>query len=153
MRGTIKLHSQQKDESVGFLINQASRKIIHLLMHRFREFDITPEQWSVLYQLFEEGGITQKELARRTAKDQPTTARILDILMKKELIKKQMSESDRRAFIVSLTAKGEKIAASTVPIEAETMKEILTGIDQYDVERFKKVLDQLTANIDSIINS
>ncbi|SFD46881.1 DNA-binding transcriptional regulator, MarR family [Bacillus sp. OV194] len=147
------MQSQHKDVSVGFLINQTSRKTINLLMHRFREFDITPEQWSVLYQLFEDGGITQKELARRTAKDQPTTARILDILMKKELIQKQMSETDRRAFIVSLTEKGEEIASKTVPIEAETMKEILAGIEPAEVERLKEVLEKLSKNIDDIINS
>lgn len=141
------------DASIGFLISQTSRKTINLLMQRLREYDITPEQWSVLYQLHKEGPITQKEIAKLTAKDQPTTARIADLLIKKELIHKKMSPEDRRAFIVSLTNKGEAVAAKIVPIESQTMDDILSGINQNQVQQFKEMLQKINDNIDNLNKS
>ncbi|WP_241840623.1 MarR family winged helix-turn-helix transcriptional regulator [Fictibacillus sp. S7] len=134
-------------------MNQTSRKIIHLLMHRFREYDVTPEQWSVLYQLHKGRGINQKELARRTAKDQPTTARILDLLIKKDLIQKQMSENDRRAFIVSLSDKGREITEHIAPIEESTMNEVVAGLEPKQIEQIKQWLHQMNENIDAAMNS
>ncbi|SDM98060.1 DNA-binding transcriptional regulator, MarR family [Fictibacillus solisalsi] len=146
------MDSPNQHVSIGFLMNQTSRKIIHLLMHRFREYDVTPEQWSVLYQLHKEGGINQKELARRTAKDQPTTARILDLLIKKALIQKQMSENDRRAFIVSLSDKGREITEQIAPIEESTMSEVVAGLEPKHVEQIKQWLHQMNENIDAAMN-
>ncbi|KSU83280.1 MarR family transcriptional regulator [Fictibacillus enclensis] len=147
------MDSPNQHVSIGFLMNQTSRKIIHLLMHRFREYDVTPEQWSVLYQLHKGRGINQKELARRTAKDQPTTARILDLLIKKDLIQKQMSENDRRAFIVSLSDKGREITEQIAPIEESTMNEVVAGLEPKQIEQIKQWLHQMNENIDAAMNS
>ncbi|MDM5200497.1 MarR family transcriptional regulator [Fictibacillus enclensis] len=147
------MDSPYQHVSIGFLMNQTSRKIIHLLMHRFREYDVTPEQWSVLYQLHKGRGINQKELARRTAKDQPTTARILDLLIKKDLIQKQMSENDRRAFIVSLSDKGREITEQIAPIEESTMNEVVAGLEPKQIEQIKQWLHQMNENIDAAMNS
>jgi MarR family transcriptional regulator, transcriptional regulator for hemolysin len=77
--------------------------MVNLLGARFRSHDVTPEQFSVMSCLNESDGISQKEIAERTVKDQPTTARILDCLIRKELVRKQTSETDRRSFLVYLT--------------------------------------------------
>jgi len=43
------------------------------LLHKFKDYDITPEQWAVLNRLWVRNGISPKELAELTSKDQPTT--------------------------------------------------------------------------------
>ncbi|WP_243689260.1 MarR family winged helix-turn-helix transcriptional regulator [Geotalea toluenoxydans] len=69
------------DESIGFVVNQTALKLRTEMARRLKPFGLTPEQWSVLNRLAEQDGISQRELATRTFKDQPTTARILDKLM------------------------------------------------------------------------
>lgn len=48
------------DESLGFIINRTNTKLKNELLHRFREHDVTPEQWSVLNRLWERDGINPR---------------------------------------------------------------------------------------------
>ena len=59
------------------------------LSKKLKDFDITGEQWSVLKHVFEKEGCNQKDLATRCLKDRAALTRILDILEKKSLIKRE----------------------------------------------------------------
>ena len=63
------------ERSVGFMMGVASRKISQLFMQRLKPYDITPEQWIVLFYVHEHEGMIQTEIAQRTCKDKPTTTR------------------------------------------------------------------------------
>ncbi|WCK53405.1 MarR family transcriptional regulator [Aneurinibacillus sp. Ricciae_BoGa-3] len=132
---------------MGFIIGQTYRKIIQLLFHRLKDYGITPEQWTVLYRISQEDGINQKEIAVRTGKDQPTTARILDVLYKKGFVQKEMSTADRRAFLVFLTDKGKTIVEQTIPIEKSVIGDLVSGINSSEIELVKKVLIQMGENL------
>ncbi|RAL21393.1 MarR family transcriptional regulator [Thermoflavimicrobium daqui] len=134
------------------MIAQTYRKLNQLLFLRLKEYEITPEQWSVLYRLSQKDGINQREIAIRTSKDQPTTKRILDCLQKKNLIEKKMSPSDRRAFLIYLTDKGKHLAQQLLPIEQKIMAEISVGMDQAEINQFKNKLLLISENINTLIN-
>ncbi|MGC4379435.1 MarR family transcriptional regulator [Fictibacillus sp. Mic-4] len=139
------------DESLGFLIGLTYRKMIQLLFMRLKEFDITPEQWSILLRLSREDGINQKEISIRAAKDQPTTTRILDCLHKKELIEKRTSEKDRRAFLIYLTDKGRNLIEETIPVEKKAIEDMTSGIEQQELDFFKGILLQINQNVASYL--
>ncbi|KEO81827.1 MarR family winged helix-turn-helix transcriptional regulator [Tumebacillus flagellatus] len=136
------------DTPIGFLISQTFRKITQLLTMRLREHDITPEQWSVLFRVCETDGLNQKELAMRAAKDQPTTARILDALGKKGLIEKQPSPTDRRAFLVHATAKGQALMERTIPLEAQAIQDSVEGLDAGQLDLLRQMLGQMIRNVE-----
>ncbi|CAH0117803.1 MarR family winged helix-turn-helix transcriptional regulator [Paenibacillus sp. MSJ-34] len=127
-------------ESIGFLIGQAYRKISHVLTMRFKPFDITLEQFAVLFRLHEDDGITQKELAERSGKDQPTTTRILDCLERKGMIRRQPKTDDRRAYSIYMTEEGRRIAAQLLPIEKETLEQLTEGIPEEQMVLFRQML-------------
>lgn len=115
--------------SIGFLMGVTYRKLTALLQQRLKDYEITPEQWSVLYTIDQSQGLIQKEIADRTHKDKPSTTRILDHLEGKRLIYKQVDKHDRRSFLVYTTEKGRDVITQTVPIEAgmtEVIKSVLT---------------------------
>lgn len=124
---------------------------MQLLTHRLKEFDITPEQLAVLIRLSKQDGINQKEIAHRAAKDQPTTARILDVLSKKGLIHKQLSPTDRRAFLVYLTNKGKDLTEQMIPIESQMIADISAGIESDQLEQFSNVLLHILRNAESLV--
>lgn len=105
------------EDSFGFLINHAGRRMSQLLTLHFQAYDITTEQWTVLHRLAEQDGISQKELARRTEKDQTNITRILDHLQRKGLIERRANASDRRSFLTYITDKGRGLDQTLVPIE------------------------------------
>ncbi|MGB8956906.1 MAG: MarR family transcriptional regulator [Tumebacillaceae bacterium] len=136
------------EESTGFLVAQAYRKIVHLLFQRLKEYDITPEQWSVLYKIAQMEGINQKEIALRTAKDQPTITRILDALIKKGWIDKQMSQTDRRAYLVYVTDAGRAVVERTKPIEQGVIHDVTAGIEPEQLELLRMTLIRISENAD-----
>lgn len=136
------------EESTGFLVAQAYRKIVHLLFQRLKEYDITPEQWSVLYKIAQMEGINQKEIALRTAKDQPTITRILDALIKKGWIDKRMSRTDRRAYLVYVTELGRTVVERTEPIEQGVIDDVTAGIEAEQLELLRKTLIRISENAD-----
>lgn len=136
------------DDSIGFLLGQTYRKIVHILSLELKELAITPEQWSVLYRISEREAINQKEIALRSGKDQPTTTRILDVLYKKGFIEKKMCKTDRRSFLVYITESGQEIVQQAIPIEKETIEKVIHGIDPNHLILLKSILSKMNKNIE-----
>lgn len=140
------------DDSIGFLLGQTYRKIVHVLSLELKELDITPEQWSVLYRISEREAINQKEIALRSGKDQPTTTRILDVLYKKGFIEKKMCQTDRRSFLVYITENGKEIVQQAIPIENATMEKVIHGINPDQLLLFKSMITQMNKNVEELKN-
>ncbi|RIX53980.1 MarR family transcriptional regulator [Paenibacillus nanensis] len=126
--------------SVGFLMGVAYRKLSAVLHHKLRDYDLTPEQWSVLYTVDQSQGLIQKEIAERSHKDKPTTTRILDQLEKKGLIHKQVGENDRRSFLVFTTEKGKEVTQATTPIEDSMTDELRAFMSEPEIDMLRELL-------------
>jgi MarR family transcriptional regulator, transcriptional regulator for hemolysin len=138
-----------RDEAYGLFTSKTVKNIIRFLSFNMKDYDITPEQWTVLKRLAENDGINQKELAIKAEKDQPTVTRILDILERKELISKQKNEEDRRSFILFITDKGLAVKDELTPfIEDLWEKKILSGISEEDLNVYRKVLVKMNENVE-----
>ncbi|SDE37560.1 DNA-binding transcriptional regulator, MarR family [Paenibacillus sp. UNCCL117] len=134
---------EPSSESIGFLIGQTHRKMANLLSIRLREHDITTEQFSVLYRLHDEDGISQKEIAARSVKDQPTIARILDCLIRKNLVRKEINQNDRRSFQVYLTLQGREKIELMIPIENMTLQDIFGDMEAAELDMFRQIHERL----------
>jgi MarR family transcriptional regulator, transcriptional regulator for hemolysin len=139
-----------RDESIGLFTSNTVKNIIRFLSANIKNFDITPEQWTVLKRLSENDGINQKELAIKAEKDQPTVTRILDILERKELIIKKKNKEDRRSFILFITDKGIAVKEELSPVIEKLWEEkILTGISEEDLKVYRSVLVKMNDNIEN----
>ncbi|MGZ0051943.1 MarR family winged helix-turn-helix transcriptional regulator [Brevibacillus gelatini] len=121
--------------------------MIHYVSLFLREFDLTTEQFAVLYRLREEDGINQKELALRSAKDQPTMTRILDNLQKKGWIEKKLSEQDRRAYLITLTPNGRERIEQAIPAEAKAIADVFAGISPEKLAFLREILLAINENV------
>lgn len=137
-----------KDEMFGLYTTQTSRNMIRFLTARLKAYDVTPEQWTVLKQLNNHSGISQKELAQIADKDQATVTRILDILERKKLIYKETNKEDRRSFLLHITEKGRKTTDEIYPFMEGLFEDILLhGISKEQLTIFRQVLLQINENI------
>jgi DNA-binding MarR family transcriptional regulator len=131
------------DESIGFQLSRATRKISHLLASRFEPYGVTTEQFAALQRLAEEDGVSQKELASRAEKDQTNMTRILDQLERKGLIVRRPNAEDRRSFLIYSTEKGNRLAAELAPLERATLDALLEGLPDDRIEAFRATLSHL----------
>jgi len=134
------------DNSVGYLINIVAGKLKNELNRHFTTFDITPQQWAVLNRLWEKDGITQKDLAERTFKDQPNIGRILDKLEKKGLIRRCTDTEDGRVIIVFLTQEGQSLKKELTPLATEVLNLVQRDISEEEIKVLEGVLKKILRN-------
>ncbi len=108
---------------------------------------MTPEQWSILNRLGEQDGLTQKDLAEKTYKDQPNTTRILDKLEKKGLLKRADNPEDRRAFLIFLTEKGKQARKNIIPISHQLNEDATVGLGEDEYKIVIRLLGKVYENL------
>jgi DNA-binding MarR family transcriptional regulator len=135
------------EQSVGFMLGLTHRKTAALLAAQFKPYDITTEQFSVLFNVVRKEGVNQKEMAGYVFKDQPTTARIIDLLEKKGWVERRTSDQDRRAYLLYPTKDGKALTDVLVPIEREMNKKLAEGIPEDQMEAFKHTLSLINRNL------
>lgn len=144
----------QLDQSIGFTIYRTALKMRTEMARRLKPFGLSPEQWSVLNRLGEGDGITQIELAARTFKDTPTTARILDKLAERQLVMRNQHPQDRRAFLVSLTDQGQKVRDSIMPVAVRMNEDAGSGLSAKECVQLLSLLNRVQDTIErkSLLN-
>src|SRR5262245_14687034 len=86
----------------------------YFAMHRvsdahFSRHGLTADQFVLLACLAEQDATTQQELARRASSDPSTVRAMLVLLEGRGLVSRQRQPDDRRARIVTLTARGRRL--------------------------------------------
>ena len=135
------------DESIGLLANQTNRKMVRYVNLKLKSYDITLEQWVVLVMLTKEDRMNQKQLAKKVEKDQPTLARILDILERKKLIERQSIKEDRRSFSVYITDLGRSLREEVATFLEAEFEKMLVGISEAKIDIYREVMMQINNNI------
>ncbi|MCH5600372.1 MarR family winged helix-turn-helix transcriptional regulator [Niabella ginsengisoli] len=111
------------------------------------DLNLTIEQWSVLYHLWKEDGISQQDLCQATFRDKPSMTRLVDNLEKAGLVKRSASKTDRRKNLITLTEKAKAIQDTCHGFASETVDEALAGVRDADIEVCKVVLKQVYENL------
>jgi len=139
----------KRGELYSFITGKASTAIARRLQRKInaRGLNLTIEQWSVLYQLWEKEGLSQQELCNATFRDKPSITRLVDNLEKLNLVKRVASENDRRINRIYLTRQGQKMEEQAMTMAEETLNEALKGVPAEQIEVCKQVLQIVYDNL------
>ena len=142
--------SDKIEEVLFYTLDHTYRKKQSAAQKYFNEIgiDITPEQWVVLKILDQYEGISQKELAERAAKDTASVTRMLDILEKKELLKREPVAGDRRKYNVYPTKAGKKFIKDNLKHVITLRQKALEGLTQNDIKTLKEMLLKIQNNLE-----
>ena len=88
-------------------------------------------------------GILQNHLANNLSLDISTVSRNLDKLKSLKIIDKEISLSDKRASIITLTTKGKKIYNQIINMIDNDINEILSNVDIPDLEHLNEILNKI----------
>ena len=103
------------EESLGYLVNRAARKMAQDLAEELRPTGVGIGQWAVMLFLWAGDGTTQAELARVVAIEPPTLARTLDRMERDGLVERRPDPSDARLSRIHLTRRGRTLRDELVP--------------------------------------
>ena len=139
----------KRGELYSFITGKASTAIARRLQKKFNTagLNITIEQWSVLYHLWKQEGISQQELCNATFRDKPSITRLVDNLEKQNLVKRVASENDRRINLIFLTKQAQKLQEETMALAEETLNDALIGVPADRIDVCKEVLQLVYDNL------
>jgi DNA-binding MarR family transcriptional regulator len=137
-------------ESDGYLVRDAHRAFQRLLERRIAPNGVTRGQWYFLRVLWTKDGLSQRELSARVGMMEPTTVIALRSMEKAALIRRERSSEDRRVTHVWLTAKAKRMRDQLLQLARDINAQADEGIPPEDVAVFRRVILQMTANLDKI---
>lgn len=108
---------------------------------------ITVDQWVVLKYIGENNGSNQVDIAKSSAKDAPTTTRIIDQLVKKKLVQRKADKTDRRKFKVMMTEKGDALVKRIVPLILQHRHHTIKGVKDTELKSFISTLKKMLNNL------
>jgi DNA-binding MarR family transcriptional regulator len=88
--------------------------------------DLTPLQYGVMAYVIGEPDIDQSGLAARLGIDRNNASLVVDQLEEKRLITRRINGADRRAKLLRLTARGEKLHARVYPRTFASQQRVLS---------------------------
>lgn len=139
----------KRGELYSFITGKASTAIARRLQKNFKlaNADITIEQWSVLYHLWKEDGLSQQQLCDATFRDKPSITRLVDNLEKLQLVKRVASKNDRRMNMIYLTKEAKELQILTMELANQTLNESLEGVTNEQIDIAKMVLQKVYDNL------
>ena len=139
----------KRGELYSFITGKASTAIARRLQKNFKlaNADITIEQWSVLYHLWKEDGLSQQQLCDATFRDKPSITRLVDNLEKLQLVKRVASKNDRRMNMIYLTKEAKELQILTMELANKTLNESLEGVTNEQIDIAKMVLQKVYDNL------
>jgi DNA-binding MarR family transcriptional regulator len=112
-----------------------------------RGLELTPEQWIVLVQLWNQDGQSQSALSELTLRDRPTMSRIIDTMEKSGLVERLQDAQDARTRRVKLTRQGKALQPKLVPIARGLVARLEQGIPERDLETTHRTLAKMLENL------
>jgi DNA-binding MarR family transcriptional regulator len=139
----------KRGELYSVINGMATTAVARRLQKNYRQagLEITIEQWSVLYHLWKEDGLSQQELGIRTFRDKASITRLIDNLEKLALVTRVASKDDRRINLVYLTDAAKPLQQITYELANKTMNEALQNISKEEIEVVKNVLQRVYDNL------
>jgi len=107
-------------------------------------FDLTPVQYAALVRVSGHPGIDQATLAGLIAYDRTTIAGVVDRLVQKGFLSREVSGKDRRARVLHMTVEGEAALKEIAPAVEKAQTVMLSGLSEDEAAEFMRLLRKAT---------
>lgn len=133
--------------SVGYQLRTAHRVTQRYLQLAIEPYGVTLGMWYFLRVLWQEDGLTQRELSHRIGTMEPTTLSAIASMEKSGLVRRERDALDRRKLHVRLTPKGLALKTELLPLAAGVVEKSMAGFSAEDRQRFLGYLAAIQRNL------
>ncbi|RWX55041.1 MarR family winged helix-turn-helix transcriptional regulator [Photobacterium chitinilyticum] len=136
-----------RKESFGWLVNVVANNAGKSFDNELKKHGLSIALWPTLMCLWEEEGITQRDIALKSKVESSTTTRTLDKLVKLELVERHEDPNSRRSFRIYLTDKGRALKEVLLPIPIAVNEAVLSSLDEDEQKMLIKLLQKMVKAI------
>lgn len=136
------------EENLFYALEKAIKTYRQFAQKRINDagIDITIDQWLILKTIQDNPEYSQHQLAETVFKDFASVTRMVELLVKKAYLIRNVHPLDRRRFALKITDLGMEILQKVYPIVAENRKLALVNFSSSDIETLKQQLNDLITN-------
>lgn len=146
------MQSDSLDDNIGFKISKANAALKSLFNRYLLDAGgvFTPEQWGTIQFLITNPGVKQADIVKTVRCDQTTMTRMLDVMQRKELIRREPDPSDRRAFRIYATDTAVKAYRAAIPFVKKYNDAVMKIVSGNEYAAMIKTLDKIISDVSRI---
>jgi DNA-binding MarR family transcriptional regulator len=129
-----------REERFAHLVKLAARGLARALQMRLTEHSVSYGHWTFLRILWDEEGLTQRELSARAGVMEPTTFAALKAMAQRGYVTRRRNPQSRKEMQVFLTPQGRALQAKLVPLAEEVNDVALRGVGEADIAATRRTL-------------
>jgi len=133
--------------TVTFRLAQAAHIYRVQAGSRLARIDLHSGQENLLKALEEKDGQSMSDLASTLGVQPPTVTKMISRLAAQDYVERKASKGDGRQALVFLTVRGRQVIAAIDKLWKRVEKDALSGIDDKDRKRLRKLLRQVERNL------
>ena len=116
-------------------------------MLKQQNVDLTPEQFLLIDLLWNQGPLSQQELADQLQKDKNSVTKLVDAIERKGFVVRQQNPTDRRSNTIILTDLANSLKDDAKNKGISILDKMLAGISDEELCTFLNTLNKLCANM------
>lgn len=128
-------------------IREVHRLFGRVLQQRIGQLGLTLGTWYFLRALWEEDGLSQRELSQRIGTMEPTTVSALNSMERLGLVHRERDPNDKRRRRVFLTDYGRSLRGQALSLLGDLDREALEGFGSPEVGQLYALLDGIAENL------
>lgn len=137
------------NESLGFVLNRTALASKAAFGKEIKAYDISPEQWSVIYRVLETPGISQKAISDSTYKDQGNLTRMIDKLVKNDFLVKKHNEKNRREIQLFPAKKSIDLSKNIIAHSVKHNEKMLDNFTDSETKQLFSLLEKIHHNLNN----
>ena len=136
-------------KEIAVELNLTGCKLKQFLAAKLREkgVPLTPEQFMLIDLLWNQGEMTQQQLADQLQKDKNSVTKLVDAIERKGFVVRQQNLHDRRSNTLVLTEKANLLKPGAKQKGISILDQMLEGISEEELRSFLVTLGKLNRNM------
>jgi DNA-binding MarR family transcriptional regulator len=134
-------------DRLAHLVKDATRSLVRGLQMRLAQHEVSFGHWTFLRILWEQDGITQRELSDQAGVMTPTTFSAVTAMEKLGYVVRRQRPDNKKNVHVYLTPKGRALKKKLVPLAEEVNRIGVKGLKVGEIEIARKVLLTVIENM------
>jgi DNA-binding MarR family transcriptional regulator len=126
--------------STWYLLALAGARARHLWAEILAQRQLSPSQHKVLQALNDSGPLGQHQLAALIAIDPRNVVPLVDGLAERELLARTVDPADRRRRVLTLTARGRRVAREMASVATEIETDFLSPLTSTEQGALRRML-------------
>ena len=136
-------------KEIAVELNLTGCRLKQFIAAKLRQMDVplTPEQFILIDLLWNQGSMSQQQLADQMQKDKNSVTKLVDALERKGFVVREQNRQDRRSNTLVLTEKAEALKHGAKQKGISILDEMLVGINEEELRSFLVTLHKLNRNM------